>query len=528
MADVYKILGSLAPANALGNVIYTVPSNQSAIVTGISIANRSATDQVFSIHVFNSVVSQATVNAGGYVPPAQTSLYRAVTVRANDTEFLNPGITLDANSTLVVFLTANLSATVFGVELDDLNKYKILGQVGALDTPTTIYTVPGGKSAVIKAINIANTSSTKSAILNMSFGPGETATQTYSNFLVTGVNNATMTTDGATWTTPFAVGNSFNRNQTTASTNKYFLSNGSIDTLVKRSGSSNSITPPNTNGFLVAFGNNTFVKVEGRNSSSSVAQYSTNGITWTNTTMPSSQRWSAVTFANNIFVAVSGANGVTSQAAATSTNGITWVAATLPSFASWTSVAFGNGVFAAVSGNGSASTVAATSTNGTAWTARTLPISSQWSSITFGNGAFVTVSNISTGLRSTDGITWTTATLPASFWLQVAFGNGIFLAINESGSATNVATSTNGTTWTARSVALLTQGTSIFYNTNSVTFGALSDYTSNREYSLYNYPLLPSEVTNIKSGITLQAGAQVRAESISGTDTTINIFGVEL
>jgi hypothetical protein len=527
MSEVYKILGSLAPANALGNVIYTVPSNQSAIVTGISIANRSATDQVFSIHVFNSVVSQATVNAGGYVPPAQTSLYRAVTVRANDTEFLNPGITLDANSTLVVFLTANLSATVFGVELDDLNKYKILGQVGALDSPTTIYTVPSGKSAVIKAINIANTSSTKSAILNMSFGPGETATQTYSNFLVTGVGNATMTTDGATWGTPFAVGNSFNRNQTTASTNRYFLSNGSPDTLVKRNGSSNSITPPNTNGFLVAFGNNTFVKVEGRNSSSSVAQYSTNGITWTNTTMPSSQRWSAVTFANNRFVAVSGASGVPSTAAATSTNGVTWVAATLPSSSTWTSVAFGNNVFAAVSGNGNSSTAGATSTDGTTWTARTLP-NAEWRSIAFGNGAFAAVTSSTFGSRSTDGITWTSSTLPQSSWLQVAFGNGIFLAISESGTSTNVATSTNGTTWTARSVALLTQGTSIFYNTNSVTFGELSDYTSNREYSLYNYPLLPSEVTNIKSGITLQAGAQVRAESISGTDTTINIFGVEL
>jgi hypothetical protein len=527
MSEVYKILGSVAPANALGNVIYTTPSNQSAIVTGISIANRSSTDQVFSIHVFNSVVSQGTVNAGGYVPPAQTSLYKSVTIKANDTEFLNPGITLDANNTLVVFLTANLSATVFGVELDDLNKYKILGQVGALDEPTTIYTVPSGKSAVIKAINIANTSSTKSAILNMSFGPGETATQTYNNFLVTSVGLAAMTTDGVTWGTPFSVGTYYYNNQTTASTKKYLLSNGSPDSLVKRNGFSNSITPPNTNGFVVAFGNNTFVKVQGKNSLSSVAQYSTNGVTWTNTTMPSSQRWSSVTFANNTFVAVSGANGVTSQAAATSTNGITWVAATLPSFASWTSVAFGNGVFAAVSGNGSASTVAATSTDGTTWTARTLPVSSQWRSISFGNGAFVAVSNSATGLRSTNGIAWTTSTLPSSNSTQVSFGNGIFLVGNDNGVSPNVATSTDGTTWTARSIGFVLGGVT-YYRIDSVTFGSLSDYTSNREYSLYNYPLLPTEVTNIKSGITLQEGAKVIAESISGLDTAINIFGVEL
>jgi hypothetical protein len=526
MSEVYKILGSVAPANALGNVIYTTPSNQSAIVTGISIANRSSTDQVFSIHVFNSVVSQGTVNAGGYVPPAQTSLYKSVTIKANDTEFLNPGITLDANNTLVVFLTANLSATVFGVELDDLNKYKILGQVGELDTPTTIYTVPSGKSAVIKAINIANTSSTKSAVLNMSFGPGEAADKTYSNFLVTGVAQAVMTTNGVTWETPFSVGNYYYRNQATASTNKYFLTNGSPDSLVKRSGFSTSISPTNTTSSVVAFGNNTFVKINGRNGVSSVALYSTNGITWTTTTMPSSQRWSAVTFANNIFVALSGASGVSSTAAATSTDGITWVAATLPSSSTWTSVAFGNGVFAAVSGNGAASTAGATSTNGITWTARTLP-NAQWRSISFGNGAFAAVTSSTFGSRSTDGITWTSATLPQSFWLQVAFGNGIFLAVNESGSSTNVATSTNGTTWTARSISF-TQGSSIFYGLNSVTFGSLSEYTSNREYSLYNYSLLPSEVTNIKSGITLQEGAKVQSESISGIDTAINIFGVEL
>jgi hypothetical protein len=527
MTDVYKILGSVAPANALGNVIYTTPSTQSAIVTGISIANRSATDQVFSIHVFGSVVSQATVNAGGYVPPAQTSLYRAVTVRANDTEFLNPGITLDANNTLVVFLTANLSATVFGVELDDLNKYKILGQVGALDEPTTIYTVPSGKSAVIKAINIANTSSTKSAILNMSFGPGEAATQTYSNFLVTGINQAAMTTDGATWGAPFNVSNYFYRNQTAASTNKYLLAAGSPHALVKRNGFANSISPIDTASSVVAFGNNVFVRVAGRNSASSVASYSTNGVTWTTTTMPSSQRWSAVTFANNRFVAVSGASGVPSTAAATSINGITWTAATLPSSSTWTSVAFGNNVFAAVSGDGVASTAAATSTDGTTWVARTLPTSSQWRSIAFGNGAFATVSNSTAGLRSTDGITWTASTLPNSFWSQVAFGNGIFLAGAAPVGTTNIATSTNGTTWTARSIGW-PSGTDTYYGTDSVVFGALSDYTSNREYSLYNYLLLPSEVTSIKSGITLQAGAQVRAESISGLDTAINIFGVEL
>ena len=69
-------------------------------------------------------------------------------------------------------------------------------------------------------------------------------------------------------------------------------------------------------------------------------------------------------YGNGMFVAVS-----SSTAAAYSTDGIHWTASTLPSTA-LISVAYGNGVFVALRNS---STAAAYSTDGINWTAGTIP-----------------------------------------------------------------------------------------------------------------------------------------------------------
>jgi hypothetical protein len=63
--------------------------------------------------------------------------------------------------------------------------------------------------------------------------------------------------------------------------------------------------------------------------------------------------------------------------AASSTDGITWTARTAPSSATWSSMTYSprSGLFLAVAQSG---TTAATSTNGTTWTLRTLPSSANW------------------------------------------------------------------------------------------------------------------------------------------------------
>jgi hypothetical protein len=126
----------------------------------------------------------------------------------------------------------------------------------------------------------------------------------------------------------------------------------------------------------MAYGGGTFAAVS--TSYSTVAASSTDGITWTQRTLPSGQMWNSIAYGNGTFVAVTNYG---SNAAASSTDGITWAQRTLPLNATWNSVAYGNGIFVtAAQGN----TAAATSTDGITWTQRTLPMSAGWYGIGYG------------------------------------------------------------------------------------------------------------------------------------------------
>ena len=88
-----------------------------------------------------------------------------------------------------------------------------------------------------------------------------------------------------------------------------------------------------------------------------------------------------------------------------------------------------------------------------------------WESVTFGNNTFVAVARTQASLAtSTDGITWTARTMPANAeWESVTFGNNTFVAVAYS--STSAASSTDGITWTLRTLP-----TSI--NWQSVTYGS--------------------------------------------------------
>ena len=60
-----------------------------------------------------------------------------------------------------------------------------------------------------------------------------------------------------------------------------------------------------------------------------------------------------------------------------------------------------------------------------------MPSSANWYSVSYGNGRFVAVTNgTATAAYSTDGITWTAATMPSSAnWVSVTYGNGRFVAV---------------------------------------------------------------------------------------------------
>ena len=75
-----------------------------------------------------------------------------------------------------------------------------------------------------------------------------------------------------------------------------------------------------------------------------------------------------------------------------STDGINWIASTLPSYAYWHSVTYGDGKFVAVVDR---SDKAAYSTEGINWIASTMPSSTSWYSVTYGDGKFIAVARSS-------------------------------------------------------------------------------------------------------------------------------------
>ena len=123
------------------------------------------------------------------------------------------------------------------------------------------------------------------------------------------------------------------------------------------------------------------------------------------------------------------------------------------------------------------STTAASSTDGITWTTRTMPSAQNWLSVTYGNGTFVAIaySSTTTAASSTDGITWTTRTMPSvSLWHSVTYGNGTFVAIAYG--STTAASSTDGITWTTRTLPLAPLWQSVTYGNG--TFVAIAYATT--------------------------------------------------
>ena len=77
---------------------------------------------------------------------------------------------------------------------------------------------------------------------------------------------------------------------------------------------------------------------------SNIAIYSTDGINWTQTTLPVSANWVSVCYGNDKFVAVAHAR----KFAAYSTDGINWSEITMLVPGTWESICYGGGKFVAV------------------------------------------------------------------------------------------------------------------------------------------------------------------------------------
>lgn len=200
---------------------------------------------------------------------------------------------------------------------------------------------------------------------------------------------------------------------------------------------------------------------------------SNNGLTWTPYSLSnltsSNNLWMNLMYGNNIFVMTPNSSAV----AARSVDGMSWTETYLPSFANWKGGSYGNNIFLTVA---ESSSVAATSSDGNTWTLRSIPLSRRWLNVEYLNNNFIVISDNTNNIAYTaDGVTWNTSTLPSTNdWYAVAYGNNTYVILAYDGST---AYSSDLINW--QSSSIIGGGwKSILYKDKFIALGTNLAYTS--------------------------------------------------
>lgn len=263
---------------------------------------------------------------------------------------------------------------------------------------------------------------------------------------------------------------------------------------------------------------NVFLAVASTNTTSAII--STNGVSWTTTTLPLQRSWKASVYGNGKFVAIAG-GATQSTSVVTSTNGITWSIANSGGNLYWNSIAYGGGRFVTTANSSwhfssstdgvtwnfaplntnyinnnivtygkdrfvtvsSASSIAHVSTDGISWSQYTTPSTANL--ITYGNGLFVAIkTNSSTFIYSTDGIVWNSRSLPLSTdYSALTFGGGLFMALGTS--LPSYVTSPDGITWTQRTHPTNGWGSVIYGESSTYQMGVFVTIQASNGGSAY-------------------------------------------
>lgn len=108
MANLFKVLGQLAPSGNTQTQLYAVPSSTSAVVSSINVCNRNSANATFRIAV---QPANAALTNTHYVA------YDAL-VQSNDTLSLSLGITLAQTDVVSVYAnSAIVTFSAFGSEI---------------------------------------------------------------------------------------------------------------------------------------------------------------------------------------------------------------------------------------------------------------------------------------------------------------------------------------------------------------------------------------------------------------------------
>ena len=108
MATNYKTLGQSAPSATTATTLYTVPASTQAVISTITVCNRSASSRTYRIAVRPDGTSLANQH---YL------VYDAI-IQPNATAALTLGITLGDTDVVTVYAsTTDLSFSAFGSEI---------------------------------------------------------------------------------------------------------------------------------------------------------------------------------------------------------------------------------------------------------------------------------------------------------------------------------------------------------------------------------------------------------------------------
>lgn len=161
----------------------------------------------------------------------------------------------------------------------------------------------------------------------------------------------------------------------------------------------------------------------------------------------------------------------------TSPDGATWTKRALTPASFLNGAAFGNGVWVAAGGNGLR---LRSNDNAVTWEVRVPYMAGHFRGLAFGNGRFVAVGhrdNAGMASVSSNGTDWSAPTIAGSRLGRLAFGNGVFVAVGDGG---RVAVSADGDKWMEQKLGtadrlMITFGNGLFVTTESDGFSTSPD-----------------------------------------------------
>lgn len=222
--------------------------------------------------------------------------------------------------------------------------------------------------------------------------------------------------------------------------------------------------------------------------SSKVLASADNGSTWSDLSI-NDMYFRSVAYGSGRYVGVGGVFSSGNQAvnfAKSSSDGLNWTNRSLPYSVAWYDIAYGNGRFCAIGFDGqSLLRVSVTSTDGITWSGATYSASNFFVSLAYGAGKFVAISNPGLCGVSIDGLSWSFSSLPVPV-VRIVYAGGMFVAVcSANGPTTDILTSVDGITWTVGTLPVSAQWDRVAYGSNRfVAVGYSSDANASRTVSM--------------------------------------------